>query len=253
MTIKSRIELKAYFETGDKPTEQEFADLIESFQHKTEDPESNWNRADAEVTPSNAGDAVNMGTGKVKQRNLHLIVINKTAGALNAFKVVRLSGYNDAKAALRVVVISDYVQKVIGILPEGINVDAVGYALRFGAIEVIGFDTSGAALGDLVYSDDSGNLTLTPTDLAVGRVMKLNANGVIYFDPCCVDKYTMAEANAAFAPISHTHEPECDVSVIDVAETEHTVVSFENTNSALNNLGSKINEILVALGKEIPE
>ena len=34
MTARSRSILEGYFNTGDKPTEQEFADLIESFYHK---------------------------------------------------------------------------------------------------------------------------------------------------------------------------------------------------------------------------
>lgn len=250
--------MKAYFETGDKPTEQEFADLIESFQHKTEDAESNWDRADAEVAPTNAGDAVNMGTGKVKQRNLHLIVINKTGGALNAFKVVRSTGYDDDNTCIKVAAVNSYTVKAIAILPEGINNDAVGYALRFGAIEVTGFDTSGASLGDPVYSDDSGNLTLTETDLIVGRVLKLDANGVIFFDPCCADKYTQAEVNTlleGYALVDHTHAVTeiVDVSLIDLAETAHAVTDWESTNTALNALGTTINEILVALGKVIPE
>ena len=36
MAITSRTNLKAYFETGDKPTQQQFVDLIDSFVHQTD-------------------------------------------------------------------------------------------------------------------------------------------------------------------------------------------------------------------------
>lgn len=36
MTSRSRPTLKSYFNTGDKPTEQEFADFIDSFYHKND-------------------------------------------------------------------------------------------------------------------------------------------------------------------------------------------------------------------------
>ena len=37
MTVRSRTFLKSKFETGDKPTQEDFVDLIESLTHKTED------------------------------------------------------------------------------------------------------------------------------------------------------------------------------------------------------------------------
>lgn len=36
MAVQTKEVLKSYFETGDKPTQEEFADLIETFQTKTE-------------------------------------------------------------------------------------------------------------------------------------------------------------------------------------------------------------------------
>ena len=36
MAIKERNILKGYFETGDKPTQSQFADLIDSFKHKND-------------------------------------------------------------------------------------------------------------------------------------------------------------------------------------------------------------------------
>ncbi|MGQ3089133.1 hypothetical protein, partial [Flavobacterium sp.] len=37
MPTQSRTTLKGYFNTGDRPTESQFADLIDSALHKTED------------------------------------------------------------------------------------------------------------------------------------------------------------------------------------------------------------------------
>lgn len=36
MAVQTKEVLKSYFETGDKPTQEEFADLIETFQTKAE-------------------------------------------------------------------------------------------------------------------------------------------------------------------------------------------------------------------------
>ena len=43
MAIKSREELKVFFETNKRPTEEQFHDLIDSYVHNTEDDYVNTN------------------------------------------------------------------------------------------------------------------------------------------------------------------------------------------------------------------
>jgi hypothetical protein len=38
MAEKNRVTLKSYFETGDRPTQENFADLVDSFVNRTDDP-----------------------------------------------------------------------------------------------------------------------------------------------------------------------------------------------------------------------
>lgn len=45
MAIKNRTQLKQYFQTGKRPTQPQFADLIDSFALVTEIPQSSYNKA----------------------------------------------------------------------------------------------------------------------------------------------------------------------------------------------------------------
>ncbi len=56
----------------------------------------------------------------------------------------------------------------------------VGLAIKVGRAEIKGLNTSSASIGDFVYCDSDGDLTLTETVLKIGQVLSRGENGVIY-------------------------------------------------------------------------
>lgn len=107
---------------------------------------------------------------------------NNSGGVLAQYKVVRVSGFNVGENVAEIDIISSFFQRPLGILPTALADAAGGKILKRGALTVTGFDTTLAAVGDKVYCNDTGDLTLTKTKFKIGSVLTLNANGVIYFN-----------------------------------------------------------------------
>ena len=91
-------------------------------------------------------------------------------------------GYSISTGLLKGSVFSNYAEKVIGVAVNSIALNTVGEIVGRGIIAANGFDATSASVGDNVYVDSSGNLTLTVTQLLIGNVASATNPGIIYID-----------------------------------------------------------------------
>lgn len=98
------------------------------------------------------------------------------------WKVVRAVGDYASSLIPDVSAITATNQYPIGLAVTTINVTSTGKVLQRGRIEVTGFSTIGCSVGDRVYCDATGSLTLTRTDIQVGTVLVAAVNGIIYIN-----------------------------------------------------------------------
>lgn len=110
-----------------------------------------------------ASTTINVSTPKV-------IVVNPT------------DGYSISTGLLKGSVFSNYAEKVIGVAVNSIALNTVGEVVGRGIIAANGFDATSASVGDNVYVDSSGNLTLTVTQLLIGNVASATNPGIVYID-----------------------------------------------------------------------
>ena len=113
-------------------------------------------------------------------------VWNLTAADINKFKVVRFENVKTNYALGMINIPSIAIVSSYDDIPVGVVVDDFidsrdskeGRIIRWGVITT-SLNTSGASLKDPVYSDNAGDLTLTPTPLKIGQVASLAASGKV--------------------------------------------------------------------------
>lgn len=69
-----------------------------------------------------------------------------------------------------------------GYVYQNIVANTQNRVIRNGIYQVTGFNTTSSTIGNFVYCDENGDLTLDDTGIIVGYVASLNANGHVYFD-----------------------------------------------------------------------
>ena len=109
-------------------------------------------------------------------------VRNATGSSITAIKVVKVSGDYATSAIPLVTAITALTDRPIGVIMTTLTTATTGIAVKRGRQVCTGFNTSAAAIGDKVYSDATGALTLTATLLEVGQVLSLATDGVVYFN-----------------------------------------------------------------------
>ena len=91
-------------------------------------------------------------------------------------------GYSISTGLLKGSIFSNYAEKVIGVAVSSIALNTVGEIVGRGIIAANGFDATSASVGDNVYVDSSGNLTLAVTQLLIGNIASATNPGIIYID-----------------------------------------------------------------------
>ena len=122
--------------------------------------------------------------GQLAGRQETIPAYNNGVGVVAQYTVVKAVGYDFGTTNfVNYDAVSSYNDKPIGILlVAGADSAISREVLKRGPARITGFNTALAAIGDSVYSDDSGALTLTPTQFPVGIVVSLAASGDVYFD-----------------------------------------------------------------------
>jgi hypothetical protein len=108
--------------------------------------------------------------------------ITRSTSGIAQWKVVTLVGDYILDEIPDVSVLTALSQTPLGISVAVVSPGVTDKVLKRGRAQVTGFNTSGSAIGNKVYCDATGSLTLTQTDLQVGLVESLGSNGVIYFN-----------------------------------------------------------------------
>jgi len=106
-------------------------------------------------------------------------VINNTGSTLTSLKVVKANGFSGS--SLQVTPLASVMDKPSGIIQSDILNTATGTMVGIGILSNV--DTSPWTVGSLLFSDASGDLTLSDTGLFVGTVLIQNATtGSIYIN-----------------------------------------------------------------------
>lgn len=113
--------------------------------------------------------------------NKYKIVKNSTGGTLSQYKVVKVTGVNATYDATTIDVISAITDTPYGVVISDILDTEQVKILQEGILRIDNFNTSGASIGDTVYCDGAGNLTLTTTAIEVGKVLTLDLSGYVLF------------------------------------------------------------------------
>lgn len=112
-------------------------------------------------------------------------LINDSGGNINAAKVVKIKGYDSTEGIHTIDVVSATTDRVAGVLAQASTQDGDrAKVITRGNLSVAGvLNTSGASVGDPVYTDASGDLTLTAGSAIVGWVSVSHATqGRIFVD-----------------------------------------------------------------------
>lgn len=119
--------------------------------------------------------------------NNSALVLNDTGSTLSQYTVVALdltNGWDITTGAFKVVTMNDVDLLPIGVLTKDIDDGETDTVYQFDTVQITGFDTTSASIGDLVYIDTSdGSLSLTTNKrFPIGTVGTSDANGVVKFD-----------------------------------------------------------------------
>lgn len=119
----------------------------------------------------------------------YIDVRNSSGGTIAANTFVRPSGDYSTEQIPNVVAVSslyDYpIGYLIAALPNNTNTShpsSTVRAVKRGRVQVTGFNTTGATIGDPVYFTSAGALTLTASSAQVGIVLSTASDGVVYID-----------------------------------------------------------------------
>ena len=108
------------------------------------------------------------------------LVENTTGFSIAVLKVVKFTGISSNGNPL-IAVVSGLTDLARGVMSETVADDKIGNATTFGFLNDI--DTSAFTVGTVLFSDSSGDLTATITDIRVGKVLKQDAtSGILYVD-----------------------------------------------------------------------
>lgn len=108
------------------------------------------------------------------------LVENTTGSPISILKVIKFTGIsaNGNPLIASVAAITDLAR---GVMSETVADTKTGNATTFGFLNEV--DTSAFSVGTVLFSDASGDLTATITDIRVGKVLKQDATeGTIYVD-----------------------------------------------------------------------
>lgn len=105
---------------------------------------------------------------------------NNTGSILQKGKVVKVSGDNSSELIPEIDLINDYLNEPFGILINDINDSNSGELIQRGRIDLSSsYNFSSGSIGQKIYSDNTGSLTLTVTPLIVGQLLD-PINSIIY-------------------------------------------------------------------------
>ena len=104
---------------------------------------------------------------------------NNSGSSLSSGKCVKISGDNSSELIPEIDLINDYLNEPFGIVVSNINDNESGELIQRGRIELPDYDFSSGVIGQKVYSDNTGTLTLTITPLMIGQLLD-PANSIIY-------------------------------------------------------------------------
>lgn len=104
---------------------------------------------------------------------------NNSGSQINSGLVVTIVGDYPTEEIPEIDLISDYLQEPFGIVVNNISNANSGEVIQRGRIELSSYDFSSGVVGQKVYCDENGNLTLTVTPLIVGQLLD-PINSIIY-------------------------------------------------------------------------
>jgi len=159
-------------------------------------------------------------------------VRNNTGVQLNLYKIVEAVGDYAADQIPLANVVSSTNDVGIGMCVANIADASNGYVMQRGRIQVAGFNTTAAAVGDPVFSDAAGNVTLSQTNLIVGQVLTLELNGVIYINFAGALPPAATQAMVTYATVALAEAANgTDNDLCYVVETE-TMYRYEDSGAA---------------------
>jgi len=106
---------------------------------------------------------------------------NDSGAQLNAGRVVTITGDSTTEEIPEISYISSYSNEPFGVVVSNISNGSSGEVIQRGRLVVSAFDSSLGSVGQKLYCDASGNLTLTVTSIVVGQLITpAVSNSVIY-------------------------------------------------------------------------
>jgi len=106
---------------------------------------------------------------------------NDSGAQLSAGRVVTITGDSTTEEIPEISYISAYTNEPFGVVISNISNGSSGEVIQRGRLVVAAFDSSLGSIGQKLYCDASGNLTLTVTPIVVGQLITPAAsNSVIY-------------------------------------------------------------------------
>lgn len=108
------------------------------------------------------------------------LLVYNSAGAISRYKCLEVTGHNTTFDVPTIKIINAVTDTCIGITTATVAATSKAYIRRRGVLTMTGFNTTGATIGDIVYCDAGGEPTLAATDIQIGIVLTLSANGVVY-------------------------------------------------------------------------
>jgi chemotaxis protein histidine kinase CheA len=147
--------------------------LSEAAQAAAEDAQTAAEAAQAAAEAAVA--SVDFSTSVMKVRN-------STGSQIASLKCLVNTGYYSTDGVPTVGVLDNLDKDIIGFTNVAINNNTTGDAIKRGAVENSGLNTTGASVGDKVYCTATGTLSLTPSNRVVGYVLTVAANGTIYIN-----------------------------------------------------------------------
>ena len=107
-------------------------------------------------------------------------VINNTGNDIPAYRIVYASAYDITDKIPEISIIDSYTKIPLGMVSNSTILNGeINHIIVKG---VISYNTSSYNLYDKVYSDDFGQITLSPTPLLIGTIIEKSSSGKIYID-----------------------------------------------------------------------
>lgn len=120
--------------------------------------------------------------GSLDRRRDHLQVRNDTGSTILKHKVVEIAGHHSDIDIPKIKIVDAASDTPLGMVVDDIADGSSGYVIKYGIVQIVGFDTSGATIGDKVYATLVGDPTLVETTRPIGQVAALGTDGVILID-----------------------------------------------------------------------